>query len=60
MKLLAYDRQPTTVAEANNEDISLSLHLALEEDGAWEPPDMTADEEVAPGNREVYVNVVVR
>ncbi|MGX9347146.1 family 43 glycosylhydrolase [Microbacterium sp. KNMS] len=35
--LLAYDRLPTTAAEANNADIALSMHLALGQDGGWAP-----------------------
>ncbi|HEX5857341.1 MAG TPA: family 43 glycosylhydrolase [Microbacterium sp.] len=36
-QLLAYNRNPTTVAEANNADVALSVHLALEADGGWGP-----------------------
>ncbi|MCH6231174.1 family 43 glycosylhydrolase [Microbacterium sp. CFH 31415] len=35
--LLAYHRTPTTVSEANNADVALSMHLALEDGGAWSP-----------------------
>lgn len=36
-QLLAYHRNPTTVTEANNADVALSMHLALEADDAWSP-----------------------
>lgn len=36
-ELLAYHRTPTSVSEANNADVALSVHLALDEDGAWSP-----------------------
>jgi GH43 family beta-xylosidase len=36
-QLLAYDRTPTSVSEANNADVALSMHLALEDSGAWSP-----------------------
>ena len=36
-QLLAYNRIPTSVAEANNADVALSMHLALEGDGGWGP-----------------------
>lgn len=36
-RLLAYSRTPTTVAEANNADVALSMHLALEQDTGWTP-----------------------
>ena len=35
--LLAYNRVPTTAAEANNADIALSMHLAVEEGEGWSP-----------------------
>src|SRR5699024_9639461 len=35
--LLAYDRVPTSSAEANNADIALSMHLAREQEDAWQP-----------------------
>lgn len=35
--LLAYHRTPTTVSEANNADVALSMHLALEDGGGWSP-----------------------
>lgn len=35
--LLAYDREPTTAAEANNADVALSMHLALGQGDAWTP-----------------------
>ncbi|HMR50166.1 MAG TPA: family 43 glycosylhydrolase [Arachnia sp.] len=35
--LLAYSRNPTGVAQANNADVALSLHLALGGDGGWTP-----------------------
>ncbi|WP_250443050.1 family 43 glycosylhydrolase [Actinotalea sp. C106] len=35
--LLAYHRNATTSAEANNADIALSMHLALEQEDAWTP-----------------------
>ncbi|MBO1752078.1 family 43 glycosylhydrolase [Actinotalea sp. BY-33] len=35
--LLAYHRTPTTAAEANNADIALSMHLALEQEDGWTP-----------------------
>ena len=36
-QLLAYNRNPTSVAEANNADVALSMHLALSADGGWTP-----------------------
>ena len=36
-QLLAYNRNPTSVAEANNADVALSMHLALSADGGWAP-----------------------
>ncbi|MFC4555779.1 family 43 glycosylhydrolase [Georgenia faecalis] len=36
-QLLAYSRVPTSAAEANNADVALSMHLALEGDDAWTP-----------------------
>ncbi len=36
-QLLAYNRNPTTVAEANNADVALSMHLALQSEGRWTP-----------------------
>ena len=36
-QLLAYDRSATSVAEANNADVALSMHLALQSDEAWTP-----------------------
>jgi hypothetical protein len=36
-QLLAYNRNPTSVAEANNADVALSMHLAIETGGAWSP-----------------------
>jgi len=36
-RLLAYHRTPTTVAEANNADVALSMHLALEDGAGWNP-----------------------
>ncbi|MFW7415608.1 LamG-like jellyroll fold domain-containing protein [Demequina sp. SO4-18] len=35
--LLAYHRNPTNDAEANNADAALSMHLALEEASGWSP-----------------------
>lgn len=35
--LLAYGRTPTTVQEANNADVALSMHLALGSGGTWTP-----------------------
>ena len=34
-QLLAYDRTPTTVSEANNADVALSMHLALDDGASW-------------------------
>ncbi|WP_164861503.1 family 43 glycosylhydrolase [Microbacterium sp. CPCC 204701] len=36
-QLLAYHRTPTTVSEANNADVALSMHLALEDAAGWTP-----------------------
>lgn len=36
-QLLAYNRNPTSVAEANNADVALSMHLALEAESGWSP-----------------------
>ncbi|MGU3645383.1 family 43 glycosylhydrolase [Microbacterium sp. C23T] len=36
-QLLAYSRVPTTVAQANNADVALSMHLALEGGDGWGP-----------------------
>lgn len=36
-QLLAYSRVPTSASEANNADVALSMHLALEQDGQWAP-----------------------
>ena len=36
-QLLAYHRTPTTVSEANNADVALSTHLALEDGAGWSP-----------------------
>ncbi|TDN91730.1 family 43 glycosylhydrolase [Microbacterium sp. BK668] len=36
-QLLAYNRTPTTVNEANNADVALSMHLALEDGAGWSP-----------------------
>lgn len=36
-QLLAYHRTPTTVSEANNADVALSMHLALEDGAGWSP-----------------------
>lgn len=36
-QLLAYSRVPTTVAEANNADVALSMHLAIEDGAGWSP-----------------------
>ena len=36
-QLLAYNRTPTSVLEANNADVALSMHLALEANGGWTP-----------------------
>jgi GH43 family beta-xylosidase len=36
-QLLAYSRVPTSVAEANNADVALSMHLALDGAGGWQP-----------------------
>ena len=36
-QLLAYSRTPTTVAEANNADVALSMHLAIEQGETWSP-----------------------
>ena len=35
--LLAYNRVPTSAAEANNADVALSMHLALGEGEGWQP-----------------------
>ncbi|WP_197517466.1 family 43 glycosylhydrolase [Microbacterium karelineae] len=37
VRLLAYDRVPTTDQEANNADIALSVHLALDFGDGWVP-----------------------
>lgn len=36
-QLLAYNRVPTLVTEANNADVALSMHLAVGDDDAWRP-----------------------
>lgn len=36
-QLLGYHRTPTTVSEANNADVALSMHLALEDGAGWSP-----------------------
>ncbi|QIG39630.1 family 43 glycosylhydrolase [Microbacterium sp. 4R-513] len=36
-QLLAYSRNATTVGEANNADVALSMHLALENGAGWTP-----------------------
>lgn len=36
-QLLAYSRVPTSVSEANNADVALSMHLALQEEEGWSP-----------------------
>lgn len=36
-QLLAYSRNATTVGEANNADVALSMHLALEDGAGWTP-----------------------
>jgi GH43 family beta-xylosidase len=36
-QIMAYSRNPTSVAEANNADVALSMHLALESDSGWAP-----------------------
>ena len=36
-QLLAYNRNATSVAEANNADVALSMHLALEGAAGWTP-----------------------
>lgn len=36
-QLLAYSRNATTVGEANNADVALSMHLALEDGAGWSP-----------------------
>ncbi|KQZ85107.1 hypothetical protein ASD56_01695 [Microbacterium sp. Root166] len=36
-QLLAYNRVPTSVTEANNADVALSMHLALEDGDGWTP-----------------------
>lgn len=36
-QLLAYHRTPTSVSEANNADVALSMHLALEDGAGWSP-----------------------
>ncbi len=36
-QLLAYNRVPTSVSEANNADVALSMHLALEQGEGWTP-----------------------
>jgi GH43 family beta-xylosidase len=36
-QLLAYNRNPTSVAEANNADVALSMHLALDSGDGWTP-----------------------
>lgn len=35
--IAAYDRNATSVDEANNGDIAASMHLALSKDGSWQP-----------------------
>ena len=37
VELLAYHRTPTSVSEANNADVALSVHLALEDGDGWSP-----------------------
>ncbi|MDR7187108.1 GH43 family beta-xylosidase [Microbacterium trichothecenolyticum] len=36
-QLLAYNRNATSVAQANNADVALSMHLALQSDAGWTP-----------------------
>lgn len=36
-QVLAYDRVPTSVAQANNADVALSMHLALDTADGWSP-----------------------
>ncbi|WP_127473168.1 family 43 glycosylhydrolase [Microbacterium sulfonylureivorans] len=36
-QLLAYSRVPTSVTEANNADVALSMHLALDDGDGWTP-----------------------
>ncbi|MFF0911176.1 family 43 glycosylhydrolase [Microbacterium enclense] len=36
-QLLAYNRVPTRVEEANNADVALSMHLAVSDADGWEP-----------------------
>nr|BFF10140.1 hypothetical protein GCM10025699_14430 [Microbacterium flavescens] len=36
-ELLAYHRTPTSVSEANNADVALSMHLALSTEDGWTP-----------------------
>ncbi|TQJ30847.1 family 43 glycosylhydrolase [Microbacterium sp. SLBN-146] len=36
-QIIAYNRNPTSVAEANNADVALSMHLALESADGWMP-----------------------
>lgn len=36
-RLLAYDRVPTSAQQANNADVALSMHLALEGADGWNP-----------------------
>lgn len=36
-ELIAYDRTPTSEAEANNADVALSMHLALADGDGWRP-----------------------
>ncbi|HEY6738886.1 MAG TPA: LamG-like jellyroll fold domain-containing protein [Actinopolymorphaceae bacterium] len=36
-QLLAYHRTPTSVSEANNADVALSMHLALSTEDGWTP-----------------------
>jgi len=35
--VLAYDRTPTSAAEANNADVAHSMHLALDDGAGWAP-----------------------
>lgn len=37
VRVAAYHRVPTSEAEANNADVALSMHLALEGPAGWEP-----------------------
>ncbi len=36
-QLLAYNRTPTSVGEANNADVALSMHLAFQSEAGWTP-----------------------